>query len=312
MIEQKKDEPLVSIIIITYNSSQYVLETLESAKAQSYKNIELIISDDSSSDNTVLICKKWIAKNKERFLKTEIISSEANTGTTANCNRGLAQAEGEWIKFIAGDDILLKNCINDFIDYCRKNEECKILFGKMYILRDEKLEEEKEKTFYSLSQKKQFLKILSGSGIPSQACFLNSSLLKELGGYNETYKFIEDAPLWIKASERGIHFYFINKFVVTYRLHEHNISRLNKGSKFIKENFYQDSKKILLNEVVPRLKSHKRIIDIFNIYNTLLIYEIIFQTGNRNNLLSRILELFIIRNLFNKLINKFNGIIQKA
>ena len=57
-------QPLVSINITTYNSSKFIIETLESAKMQTYQNIELIVSDDSSVDNTVELCKKWIEKNK--------------------------------------------------------------------------------------------------------------------------------------------------------------------------------------------------------------------------------------------------------
>lgn len=68
-----KNKPLVSIVVTTYNSSKYVLETLESVKAQTYKNIELIISDDYSLDNTVEICKKWITENSDRFVNTKII-----------------------------------------------------------------------------------------------------------------------------------------------------------------------------------------------------------------------------------------------
>ena len=104
-------QPLVSIIVITYNSSKYVLETLESAKAQTYQNIELIVSDDCSIDNTVEICREWIENNKERFVRTELITAEKNTGIPANCNRGVKAAQGEWVKLIAGDDILYNNCI---------------------------------------------------------------------------------------------------------------------------------------------------------------------------------------------------------
>lgn len=59
-----ENKPLVSIVVITYNSSEYVLETLESAKAQTYTNIELIVSDDCSTDETVSICKNGLKQTR--------------------------------------------------------------------------------------------------------------------------------------------------------------------------------------------------------------------------------------------------------
>ena len=56
-------EPLVSICVITYNSSKTVVETLESIKNQSYSNIELVVSDDCSPDNTVELVQQWLEKN---------------------------------------------------------------------------------------------------------------------------------------------------------------------------------------------------------------------------------------------------------
>ena len=53
--------PLVSVVVITYNSAKFVIETLESVKSQTYKNIELIISDDCSTDDTVERCRLWLA-----------------------------------------------------------------------------------------------------------------------------------------------------------------------------------------------------------------------------------------------------------
>ena len=66
--------PLVSVILVTYNSAKFVTETLESIKEQSYDNIELIITDDCSFDGTVEVCNNWIEKNKTRFVKTNIIT----------------------------------------------------------------------------------------------------------------------------------------------------------------------------------------------------------------------------------------------
>ena len=61
------DLQLVSVIIVTYNSGKYVLETLESVKQQTYKKIELIVTDDHSNDDTVEICQNWLNQNNKYF-----------------------------------------------------------------------------------------------------------------------------------------------------------------------------------------------------------------------------------------------------
>lgn len=72
----KPDIPLVSVSVITYNSAKTVIETLDSIKAQTYQNIELIVSDDCSTDNTVEICRDWLTKNEKRFVRMELITVE--------------------------------------------------------------------------------------------------------------------------------------------------------------------------------------------------------------------------------------------
>ena len=130
------EAPLVSIIVITYNSAKYVVETLESAKAQTYRDIELIISDDCSSDDTVEICKNWMTDNLERFVRTELITFDHNTGISSNCNRGLTAAKGEWVKFIAGDDVLLDKCIGLNINYVKKHSEIEVLHSDVILKYD--------------------------------------------------------------------------------------------------------------------------------------------------------------------------------
>ena len=121
--------PLVSVAVITYNSSKYVLETLESIKAQTYKNIELIISDDCSTDNTMQLCKKWCEQNEDRFARIQYVEVEQNTGVSANCNRAEDACEAEWVKLIAGDDLLLPNCVTDFMEYVQAHNDVVYVFG---------------------------------------------------------------------------------------------------------------------------------------------------------------------------------------
>ena len=73
--------PLVSIVVVTYNSAKYVLDVLECIKEQTYANIELIISDDASQDETLDVCKNWIEHNRDRFKFFQLLCSSQNTGT---------------------------------------------------------------------------------------------------------------------------------------------------------------------------------------------------------------------------------------
>ena len=72
-MEINTEHPLVSVAVIAYNSEKYILETLDSVKEQTYDNIELVISDDCSTDNTVKICRHWASQNAQRFSNIQII-----------------------------------------------------------------------------------------------------------------------------------------------------------------------------------------------------------------------------------------------
>lgn len=87
------------MVVITYNSSKTVVETLESIKAQTYQNLELIVSDDCSPDKaTIETVQKWLDANGSRFVHAELVTADRNTGVSGNINRGVAKSHGEWIK----------------------------------------------------------------------------------------------------------------------------------------------------------------------------------------------------------------------
>ena len=152
--------PLVSIIVITYNSSKYVLETLESAKAQTYPNIELIVSDDCSTDDTVEICRNWMEENKERFVRTELITVGENTGVAINCNRGLYAAKGEWLKYIAGDDILLPHALYSYLNYLQDHPDAQVIVSDIQFMGNRNDVCRLDKRFAKLSAKKQLKYLL--------------------------------------------------------------------------------------------------------------------------------------------------------
>lgn len=218
--------PLVSVAVITYNSSKYVLETLESIKAQTYKNIELIISDDCSTDNTMQLCKKWCEQNEDRFARIQYVEVEQNTGVSANCNRAEDACQGDWVKLIAGDDLLLPNCIADYIEYVHAIPNVTYLFGKIQLLGGSKeLQDIFSKKifdygFFSLSQKQQLDRLLNeGNCIPAASAFYNLGNVRNINlRYDERIPMLEDYPRWINALQKGVRLFFLEKETVIYRL----------------------------------------------------------------------------------------------
>lgn len=217
----KVDEPLVSVGVISYNSSDYILDVLESIKAQTYPNIELIISDDKSPDNTVEICKEWVSKNKERFVRVEIIVPEHNTGTAGNYNRALFASKGEWMKFIDADDLLLPNCLEDNINFICKNENAKVVFSDVLIFENEisnskPFFKKGAKSFFEQDTHAQLMIALKGNPVPSASFFIETEVLKA-NPFDERFKLLEDAPKWIDLLEKGYRFFYFDIVTAGYR-----------------------------------------------------------------------------------------------
>ena len=223
------NQPLISIIVITYNSSKTIVETLNSIYEQTYGNIELIISDDYSKDNTIEICKEWIIKNKSRFTQVHIITSNQNTGISNNCNRGCKLAKGEWIKIIAGDDALFSNAISELIKFSHEYPNAYIVHSRMKCYKDYFIENNIEADLLQNyppvltnnqgdNSQKQYLLLSLGNYIGAVTVFMKRSLYKEVNGYDESIKQCEDWPMWLKITHLGYPFYFLDQYTSKYRI----------------------------------------------------------------------------------------------
>ncbi len=219
------NQPLVSVPVITYNSSKTVIATLDSIYAQTYPNIELIVSDDCSSDNTVEIMREWIDNHKERFVRTELITAETNTGVSGNCNRAEAACQGEWIKSIAGDDLLVDDCIENCVKYVSEYENVVVLFGRQDAFGDD---EERcrqinavfdYETLQAPAEKQLHKLIFENNYIPATTLFYHKERMRATGVRNdERIPLLEDWPKWINLLRAGVQFHFIDKVLVKYRM----------------------------------------------------------------------------------------------
>lgn len=240
--------PLVSIVVVTYNSSEFVIETLESAKQQTYENIELIISDDFSTDNTIEICKIWVEKNKNRFINTSIITTDKNTGISPNANRGFKASNGEWIKFIAGDDMLMENCIEELVKHIEINKSFPITFlvhGIVPFRKDSEFNVvyPPEKFINSDAYGQLIYLLRRGNSVSGSAFFLERTTFEKFGGFDERFNLFEDFPLLIKYTKNNQRIWLIKKPLFKYRIHSSNLSF--DRSFLLKESFIRFKNEIL-------------------------------------------------------------------
>lgn len=230
---------LVSVVIITYNSSRYVIETLESVKSQEWKKIELIISDDGSTDDTIEICDKWIKENSHHFVNTVLITVPQNTGIPSNSNRGIRKATGEWIKMIAGDDILLENCIADNLKFVSQVPDAKFIISDMHEIDDignhigknSLLTNRTYRNIFELYIKSETAKkqLKTYARLPiflnSPSYFIERKTLNDIGLFDEAYRIYDDICLVLRANSNNIRLYYMDIPTVKYRIHTNSISR---------------------------------------------------------------------------------------
>lgn len=119
-------QELVSIIIPVYNAEKYLEAALESARTQSYQNIEILLIDDGSTDSSPVICDTY-AKKDSRFR----VIHQKNSGPSAARNRGIDEAKGEYLTFFDNDDLLHKDFVKILYDLCVENG-CDIALTKSF------------------------------------------------------------------------------------------------------------------------------------------------------------------------------------
>ncbi|MDV7140119.1 glycosyltransferase [Maribacter sp. TH_r10] len=310
------DKPLVSIIVVTYNSAKYVLETLESAKDQTYTHCELIITDDGSKDDTLQICSHWLAENKDNFVRTELIRVEKNSGIPANCNRGLKAAQGSWIKLIAGDDMLLPTCISDCLAYTNENNVA-VLAGQMQPFSVDSNGTEKLHPllplgqfipFFALNANQQNKYLLKGSFNFAPTVFFNKAILDEVEGFDERYRFFEDLPMWLKLTSRGHKINYNNTCLVKYRINHD--SMVNREKDFYNPTFMQCMWDFRKTYVYPK-------IGFWNIlyYQEELVFWckyliIIHLLKNKRNNLTKRIDKYSFYFILNSYINKIKKILK--
>ncbi|MBX6377399.1 MAG: glycosyltransferase [Clostridia bacterium] len=215
--EGGEDVPRVSVVIPVYNHEEFVAEAVGSALNQTYRDLEVIVVDDGSTDGT----PAKVAAFADRIRSFR----KANGGTASALNLGIREARGELIAWLSSDDVFLPEKIDLQVRYLDAHPHVGLCYTDFYVI-DARGAVTGEVRCTSLPNREAWTRALL-----SQGCLINGSttlirrnLLAEVGGFDESLPQAHDLDLWIRLSLRT-EFGHIPQSLVKYRWHHKNLSR---------------------------------------------------------------------------------------
>jgi glycosyltransferase involved in cell wall biosynthesis len=227
--------PLISIIIPTFNRAHYICETLKSIIAQTYTNWECIIVDDGSSDDSLLVINSF-AKKDVRF---RLINrpSDRNKGASTCRNIGIENSKGEFIQFLDSDDLMSENKLEQQIlsipDF-NENIICTCKWSRFIKTPNDSVNFEALDSYSDFDDIPNFLEALATSKgyFPIHAYLIKKSIIDKSGFWNEYLSLNDDSEYCIRLFCNTDKIYFTQKSIVYYRWSSSgNISSFNDYQK---------------------------------------------------------------------------------
>ena len=249
--------PLVSVIIPCYNHQAYIQDSIQSILDQTYANIELIVIDDGSKDQSVIKIEEMLEQCKTRF-EHVYFNTRANKGLCATLNEALQLCKGKYVSIIASDDKMLPQKTQIQVEYLESNPSVVGVFGGIELIdKNNQIMEQRvsEKTEYGFNDI-----ILNHHDLPTLTQMFHLDAIREAGGYDESIK-VEDWYMLLKLSKNQKKLVYIPTVLCQYRIHD--------------ESFSQDGLKMALEmkKVIAPYKNEKVYIDAeFKINRLILKY----------------------------------------
>ena len=237
-------KPLVSILVPSYNHERYVIECLESIKGLDYDKLELIVSDDCSSDGTFALVEDWAGTNGCRFQRTLVVRQEKNLGIVGNLRFLFNSARGDYLAYIASDDMFMKSAISCRVEIFQKNRNIDAVFGNAQNISVDGAVINKEHIPKRIARELLSSKLLLASlllkfSAAGPAMMLRREAVLEKGslGPLPIDLRIEDLYIYIRMASRG-KLRFVNSVVSKYRSGPGGLCK-SLGSRVLMEQYVQ-------------------------------------------------------------------------
>ncbi len=216
---QKSENPAVSVIIPAFNRAWCLKKTLQSVWGQTFKNFEVIVVDDGSTDGTATLMRQ--------FPQVRVHRREDNQGVSAARNRGTQMARGKWICFLDSDDQWLENKLQVQVDWMQAHPECPACYtDEIWIRNGVRVNPKNKHRKYSgdIFQHCLPLCIVSPSSI-----MMRASVLEAIGGFDTDLAACEDYDLWLRLASRYPVDFIPEKLIIKTGGHVDQLSQKFRG-----------------------------------------------------------------------------------
>jgi len=246
----------ISIVIPVYNTEKYVAECIESCLNQTYKDYEIIIIDDGSTDKSVDIISEYHKNNKN---KITLIHKE-NGGTASALNTGFERMKGEWFKWVSADDVLYPTALETMMDLIEKiPDNTQYIYYTDFVEIDQnskviKIRREPDRTIHTSDENSVELMYHSyGNGSTSM---IHRSLFHTVGKFREGLRQAEDLEFWMRACIKfKYQMYHLNLITLSYRRHSESLTSATIIPEYLElvESFRSEYKQYLTKEQIKYL-----------------------------------------------------------
>lgn len=221
MDKRLKNKPLISVIIPCFNQGEFVNEAIDSVLNQTYKNVEIIIINDGSTDPKTIEIFKNLKRPKTILIKTR------NQGLAATRNLGFKKAKGDFIQFLDADDLLEPTKFEEQLKIFSENDDIDICISSYVIYK------ESEKTILKkhldinidVHPLRDFLyRWQREISFPPHCALFKKNVWLDSEPFVSSFKAIEDWIMWVDCAYRDKKFIVLDKELVLYRIHDNNMS----------------------------------------------------------------------------------------
>lgn len=201
----------ISIVLISYNQGRFIEETIKSLLSQTYSNLELLLIDGGSTDDTMEIVRKY----EDKF---SVIIHEKDNGQTDAINKGFKLATGELKGWINSDDVLYPDCVEQIVNVYDQNKEAVILYSSTIDLID--LQGNKCGTCVRIIPNQNYL-LKKAYSVNQQGSFYSAQALEKIHYLDENLHYCMDLDLWLRLLNLGNIYRYENEPLAAFRLGEY-------------------------------------------------------------------------------------------